>query len=271
MANTFWNSADQTGITLSGSNLIATANLGTGAAVRAIDAQNTGKFYWETTNNVGTVAQTGAGIASTAATPIANLGNNNLTSVNNFCIYYHNNTVFRNGTSQSISPGAVTNGSVICHALDLTNRRYWVRLGAAGNWNGSAANNPVTGVGGIDISSFSGGAFWTYPVVSAGATSDQWTANFGDSAFTGTVPSGFTSGFTAGASILRNAVVTQASAEHWVTATPAAAVTQALVEHWGTVSTIATQAVVTQVAVEHWITEAAVSTARPRRVVCVSG
>jgi hypothetical protein len=270
MANTAWNSADQTGITLSGSNLIATANIGTGAAVRAIDKQITGKFYWETTNNVGTANPTGAGIANLRASPIANLGNASLTSSTGFCIYYHNNTVYRNGTQLAgIKPGAVTNGSVICHALDAANQLYWVRLGAAGNWNGSAGNNPATGVGGLDVSSVGGGGIPLYPVVSAGATNDQWTANFGDSTFTGAVPSGFTAGFTTGASIPLNVVVTQASADHWAAASPSVAVTQAVVEHWSTIIAASTQVVVTQVAVEHWAPAAA--PVRRRRVVCVSG
>jgi hypothetical protein len=47
-------------------------------------------------------------------------------------------------------------------------------------------------VGGIDISSYIPTAFASYALASSG---DALTVNFGTSAFSGTVPSGFTAGF----------------------------------------------------------------------------
>lgn len=83
-------------------------------------------------------------------------------------------------------------------------------------------------------------------------TSDAVTANFGDTAFTGAVPSGFTSGFTAGASIPTNALATQIAAEHWFSTNPDMQLTQVAVEQWAAVSTVNPQLVMTQVALEQW-------------------
>jgi hypothetical protein len=263
MANVTWSTTDKTaGVTLTGSNLIATAS-GASNAVRASDRQVTGKFYWETTLTTASslygvgCANAGATLASLYATP------------SNAIVVYTTGAIWRNNVNTGLTLGSLAAGGVVlCIALDLTSGLFWARSGAAGNWNGNASANPATGILGLSIAAVGGNGIPLYPAACFGVAA-ACTANFGDAAFTGAVPSGFTAGFTAGASIPLNAVVTQVSAEHWAAASPDAAVTQALVEHWGTVDTITTQAVVTQVVVEHWATAAAA--ARPRRVVCVSG
>ena len=108
-----------------------------------------------------------------------------------------------------------------------------------------------------------GGGIPIYPYFylnSAGSV----TANFGDTAFTGTVPSGFTSGFTAGAMVNTNALATQTVLEHWLTTNPDAQVTSVVLEHWATVPTTTVQALATFVAVEHWASVANVSGQGPR-------
>jgi hypothetical protein len=102
------------------------------------------------------------------------------------------------------------------------------------------------------------------------ATSEASTANFGDTAFTGTVPSGFTSGFTAGATINTNALATQTAVEHWLSTNPDAQTTQVLVEHWATVTGTGLQALVTQVAVEQWASVAVVGSGQPPRVMVLA-
>ena len=91
--------------------------------------------------------------------------------------------------------GAITNGAVVCVALDLDNKRYFCRLGAAGNWNGSSSVTPATPSTGFDISTWIAAGFALHPAVTLGGTGDTITANFGDTAFTGTVPAGYTAGF----------------------------------------------------------------------------
>jgi hypothetical protein len=125
---------------------------------------------------------------------------------------------------------------VVCIALDAGARLIWFRVGAAGNWNGSAVNNPATGVGGVAITNL-GVGIQIYPSVCFGVIGDQITANFGDSAFTGAVPAGFTSGFTAGVVSPSNELATQIAAEHWGVGDPALSVqlTQIAVEQWAQV------------------------------------
>jgi hypothetical protein len=129
-------------------------------------------------------------------------------------------------------------------------------LGAAGNWNANAAYNPATGVGGVSTNLGVGIA--AYPACCLAAVNDQVTANFGDTAFTGAVPSGYTSGFTAGASVPTNAIASQALAEHWLTTNPDARITSVVAEHWASVASGNLQAVVTFVALEHWTSVAVV-------------
>ncbi len=253
MANTTFNPSDKSaGITLTGSNLIATNNNGSASGVRAVDRQVTGKFYWECTLNVVVSASTAVGIVSPYDALTASPSNAGL----NTSGVIKNGNTYVNGVSAAINIGALTNGSVVCVAVDCVARLVWYRLGAAGNWNASASNNPATGVGGILIGL--GQGIPIYPGAWPFSLNDQITANFGDTAFTGAVPSGYTSGFTAGTSVPTNAIVSQALAEHWLTTNPAAQITQVSLEHWASVASGNLQAVVTQVLLEHWTSVAVV-------------
>jgi hypothetical protein len=204
MANTTFNPSDKsTRITLSGSNLIATNNFGIAqACVRAVDRQVGGKLYWEYTYNTVTSAASCGGIASqtwdintTPASGTSIPGSTGLSQSGN--VYAAGSaTLSVDGGSVVINFGAITSGTVVCVAVDLINRLIWYRLGAGGNWNNSAARNPVTGVGGVFVHSV-GVGIPLYPIVCCGTLNDQITANFGDTAFVGAVPSGYTSGFTA--------------------------------------------------------------------------
>ena len=91
-----------------------------------------------------------------------------------------------------------------------------------------------------------------------GTASESVTANFGDTAFVGAVPSGYTSGFTAGASVPTNAIASQALAEHWLTTNPDARTTIVIAEHWASTTSTGLQAVVTIAVVEHWASVAVV-------------
>ena len=166
-------------------------------------------------------------------------------------------TIYVDGVSTGVNIGTIADGTLVGIAADLTARLIWFRLGAAGNWNASASNNPATGVGGI-VCNTSGVGIPTHPAYFGAAGSNVATANFGDSAFVGAVPSGFTSGFTAGVSVPTNAIASQVAAEHWLTTNPDARITQVVAEHWASVTSDNLQAVVTQVLVEHWASVASV-------------
>ena len=250
MANTVWNGSDKTAsLVLSGGNLVATAASG-GGYVRAVDKQITGKFYWEVTATTNALASTSIGISS----PTAILGN--FSNTPGVAGVVHAGTIYVDGVTTGSTLGTITSGTVLCFAFDADSRLIWIRAGAAGNWNGSAGANPATGSGGFD--SHLGRGIPAYPAFYGSSTSEAVTANFGDTAFTGAVPSGYTSGFTAGASVPTNAIASQALAEHWLTTNPDAQITQVALEHWASVTSDNLQAVVTQVLLEHWMSVASV-------------
>lgn len=264
MANTTWSTTDKVaGITLSAGNLTATLSSGTGG-VRTIDKQIAGKFYWEVTlvSISGTADSVGAFDPSM---PIAN------SSVGSFLVGLGSSfgvggmnagTIWVNGVSIGLSLGVRANGDVLCFAVDLNARLGWVRAGAAGNWNGTAGANPATGAGGF--SHTFGGGEALYPTCYSNTTTHAFTANFGDTAFTGAVPAGFTAGFTAGVTSPNNAFATQLAAEQWITTNPDAQVTQIALEHWASVIGGDQQALVTQIALEQWASVASVSATQSR-------
>jgi hypothetical protein len=263
MANTTFNPSDKSAnITLSGGNLIAkNTGITQTSLVRATDKQVLGKFYWEYTVNVATDAFNMLGAASSNVATNANMSTSTGTTAvrcSNGVVYVDGNvSVVIDGSTTSVTLGALTAGSVLCVALDLTSRLVWYRIGAAGNWNNNASRNPATGVGGVVFTALAYG-IPIHPAVSLSTLNDQVTANFGDTAFVGAVPSGFTSGFTAGASVPTNAIASQALAEHWLTTNPAAQVTSVVAEQWASVASGNLQAVVTFVALEHWTSVASV-------------
>jgi hypothetical protein len=246
MANTTWSTTDKfAGITLSGGNLTAAAPSGSTNGVRSVDRLVTGKYYWEIIATTFAGSFSGFGIARQAValnTSYAALGLAGVAQAGG--------AITVDGGTNLASLGTITSGSLVCFAVDLTNQLLWIRLGAAGNWNNSGAANPATGIGGFAISGYGQGIPVYAHFVSTSTT--QITANFGDTAFTGAVPSGFTSGFTAGVTSPTNALATQAALEQWVAPNPNAQVTQAALEMWATTSSITVQAIVTQAALEMW-------------------
>jgi len=149
MANTAFNPSDKSAsVALTGSNLIATSSA-TLQWGRAVDRQVAGKFYWEVTATTFAITSSGIGIASTAA----NLALGFSSTVAPWtCAILRSGLIYVDSVYTNVTLGTIANGTVVCIAVDLTNRRIWFRLGAAGNWNNNAANNPATGVGGISHS-----------------------------------------------------------------------------------------------------------------------
>lgn len=189
MANTTWNPADRVNTTLSGGNLVAAADFA-GGGVRSAHSLSAGKYYWENTYTV---------LSSNALTLGIALATASLTAPTTACAKIQRTTgnilVNNINTGSSISGGsAIAAGSVIGMAVDFTAQLIWFRLGAAGQWNGSGTANPATGVGGLSITPIAGALF-----AFMNGQQDTVTANFGDTAFSGTVPAGFTAGFPAGA------------------------------------------------------------------------
>jgi hypothetical protein len=191
MTNTTWNPADLLAMTLSGGNLLA-ASTAAASAVRSVAHQATGKYYWEyTLTNINQLS-TGYGIANSSAS----LATVNSSQAANAAFVNFQGVIFFNGSNSGTNIGQLANHGIVGVALDMTGKLLWLRSGAAGNWNGSSSNNPATGVGGLNISAIAGSGIYALFCTTAG-TNEQCTANFGDAAFAGGVPSGFTSGFPA--------------------------------------------------------------------------
>jgi hypothetical protein len=246
-----WSTTDKSAsLTLSGSNLIATA----GAAnqgVRGKDPKRTGKYYIEytstTTQSVNSrVGFAAAGSSLIVGTAAASIG---LAAGTGTILSYD---VF--GTQlANVLAASWTTGSVVCAAIDLDSQFCWFRVGAAGLWNNNAANNPATGIGGAPISAVGlGQGIDCYPCVFLGNSAQSVTANFGASAFTGAVPAGFTSGWDDSVAVVTNVVASQVALEEWYRTNPQAQVTQIMVEQWAAVSTVNPQVVVTTMLAEMW-------------------
>jgi len=234
VANTTWSTTDKTsGVTLSGGNLTATLGNPSPAGIRAADKQVTGKFYWECTATTWTASGASLGIANMQAA--LTFGGS---PTNAAVIYQSSGAIWVNNVSTGVNLGARSNGDVIGIALDLTNQLIWFRVAPAGNWNNNAGFSPG-GTGGISISSVASAGIPVSPVLAQTSSAPVITANFGDTAFSGAVPAGFTSGFTAGATINTNALATQIALEHWLATNPDEQVTQVAIEHWASVAAAA--------------------------------
>jgi hypothetical protein len=196
MAGTTWNPLDKSAnCVLTNGNLTAGAS-GASNGARSVDGHLAGKYYWELTWNLtqttDAVGISAAGASLTTAAPLAGQR----------CLLAQGGSIFLNGgTAVGGVGGSVSAGSVICIALDCTGSLIWFRVGAAGIWNNSAGNNPATGVGGVAMVTILGG-LRLYAHEFTAAASATVVANFGDSAFTGAVPSGFVSGFPAGGDVV---------------------------------------------------------------------
>jgi hypothetical protein len=256
MANTTWNGADILGCSLGGTNNLTVSGVTAAGAVRTIDKLNSGKLYFEYTCTTWT-SNCGVGVANSRAVLSTVAGN----PLNASFVQGGNGNVWVNGAQVSgASLGARANGDVIGVAIDLNTPLIWYRVAPSGNWNNAAGANPATGVGGIPIISITSALIPLFGLFAVNSNVAQSiTANFGDSAFVGAVPAGFTGGFTSGFVLPANeAIATQVTLEEFYTAgtgpNEVAWATQVGMEMWVSAATqIPEQMMVTQAALEMWI------------------
>ncbi len=190
---TTWNPSDKSrSVTLSGGNLTATSAASSTRGVRCSDPQTTGLFYFEARLAVQTAGDTGVGISDDRGN-FPTLGSSALHGA----IVYRSGNIWYNGNNTTKTLGTVLSTDVICVALDIPNAKIWFRKNA-GNWNGSGTDNPATNTGGVALTIAStstiGGtniALPLYATCQMAASGDQVVANFGDTAFAQSVPSGF--------------------------------------------------------------------------------
>jgi hypothetical protein len=209
-----WNQKDKTsGIGLSNAAAMATAvsNGTLGEAIRGTVFRDSGKRYFEVTLGwTGAPAGAGFGIATRAAILASATSGVAIVqfvggaardlqafgaamALNNFLVNavnsYVNHTIgFNPGTPRSFS-----GGNVCAVAVDLTSQLIWFKnLTTGSNWNYNLNGNPATGFQGVTIAALGGVAMT--PVIAAvkDIVDPLGTLNVGLTAFTGTIPSGFT-------------------------------------------------------------------------------
>lgn len=183
---TAWTGMDALLVALTNNNLTATAYGQTTTPGDRSLYRSSGKYYFEGTVSTAVGASTGLGISNPSATyaGLSGNGTNGFQTYQGFAPYYNGGSASGMGTF-----GAVPQGTTVAFAVDLGANLLWVRQGAAGNWNGTAGNNPATGTGGFSISAIAGAGL--APTCLVAQTNDAITLNTGASAFVGAIPSGF--------------------------------------------------------------------------------
>lgn len=163
---------------------------GSGNAIsRTVANHLTGKYYWEIT--VGPIGNLAIGFGTSAAA----VGDYVTSNGNQTIGYGYGGSSWAGvGLSGTCTVNALVNGNTIGIALDMTVGLVWAKdVTAGGNWNNNAGSNPATGAGGCDYSA--GGVFTSglqiYAMVTAAASGDVATFNFGASYAIGMPPTGF--------------------------------------------------------------------------------
>lgn len=185
MATTWNPSAKSTFTALSNGNLTATYTGATSNAAGALatNAATAGSLkYWEVTVDVVSPSMSAAGAVPGSYDP-TNF------PAGDFIFYDRGSAVFLNGSIIATYP-TYTTGDIIRVALrtDLSPRRIWFSKNG-GIWNNNGSADPVSNVGGIDLSAMA--VVDLYPFHYMEETLGKVTANFGATAPTYAVPSGF--------------------------------------------------------------------------------
>jgi hypothetical protein len=189
---TTWNTSDKgTHQSLSGGNLVVTGTdsppAGAYNTVRSIVGATSGKFYWECTiTNDGTYDITSLGVSEIDVSNGSGVNANKLGTYSSGYAYANNGKKFNNNSEVSYGNTYVT-GDIIGVALDIDNGKIW--FSKNGVWQ--ASGDPAAGTN----PAFTGVPSGTYHA--AATTLDNTsihTVNFGATAFSGTVPTGFNAG-----------------------------------------------------------------------------
>lgn len=196
---TTWNPSDKSAnVTLSGSNLIATITSGTNQGVRSTISHSTGKWYAEFKNcffstTPSSSSRGGVGIADSTYSLTAGPGSDNIHSA--WVIQPPTVIVGNASKIAGAIATAITTSVTIGVAVDVDNHLVWFTENGT-TWNNGGTANPATGVGGFSLvgTATMGPAIflaawlrWSLD----GAPQDTATLNGGGSAFTFSVPSGF--------------------------------------------------------------------------------
>src|SRR5437868_7595200 len=170
--------------TLSNANLTATHSNTTTGGARSASLKNSGKYYFEITIGSTFNGFDLVGILTAAGTYVDAVTN----GTNCASVRQSLGTIRSNDVASGFSLGSLAAADIIGIAVDFTNQNVWFRKAPSGQWNGNGTADPASNVNGASISSYS--ATTLSPVVGFNSTNGSAvTANFGGSAFSGTVPS----------------------------------------------------------------------------------
>jgi len=176
-----WNPADKhADLVLSNGDLTSKTTASSYRAVRATMGKSSGKWYFETTIDANT-SITGIGVGTTAAFLGSFVGGDA------YGWGYQSLSGYKRHSGAQLVYGAgFTTGDIIGTAFDIDNGEIW--WSKNGVWQ--ASGDPVTRAN----PAFTGLAGMIYPMICHRYTAPQATTNFGASAFSYSVPSGFNSG-----------------------------------------------------------------------------
>ena len=204
MTTVTWDSATAAAqVTFSNANLTlsSTATDNGWYTARASASYSTGKFYLETaitTNLASGLGTWSFGVANASQSQVNYLGSSSGTGL----AYYPNNGgILPSGTIQS---GSV--GQTVCVAYDFANKNVWFRIGS-GNWNNSSTADPATNTGGVSFSAITGPYYPAFGLDAVSGSQGSTTTKFGATAFSFSLPSGFSGFSTAAASRGATAIV----------------------------------------------------------------
>lgn len=163
------------------------------------EGKRAGKWYVEFTCDAVSGNVDGVGLVASYGVGLEFLGTTNTSAPNTDCgwgFFTNSNVVHLRTTQTSVNNATWTASDVLGLAIDLDNAKLWFRINT-GSWIGTTGTpDPETNTSGFDISNILISNFNVYPAVNLSGSAAQFSANFGDTSFTGSVPSGFTAGWT---------------------------------------------------------------------------
>lgn len=171
------------GYTLSAGNLKVTGNGSALGVARSTTSHTTGKYYWEVT--LGTCSNTIVGACSSTQVLTQYLSQTNSGMGNQ-------SGWLTSGTGTLTGPANVS-GHTYGVAMDIGNGEMWIIdiTGGSGQWNSNASANPATNTNGAGFPTGMTGGAALFAAITVAGSGDNGTFNFGNSAYAGTPPSGF--------------------------------------------------------------------------------
>jgi hypothetical protein len=177
-------------IVLTNGNLTATSDGATAAYATVLSTKSafgSQKVYWEV--HIDNISNSFSGIGiGNGSVSVAD--GQALSSTNNGLFYVVNGGIYVNGHQTDIA-GYGSTSRIGC-ALDLLNNKIWFTLNGT-IWNNDtiANQNPATNTGGLNLATMTLNAGPYFAGASFLSASEGVTANFGATAFTYAIPSGF--------------------------------------------------------------------------------